>query len=62
MSVDFPAPDGPIMAVNSPERKSPPTPFRMRFNSFRFGSGTEYEMSLNATSTGGHFGRCVNVT
>lgn len=30
-SVDLPAPLGPIMAVNWPDRNSPETPFKMLF-------------------------------
>ncbi|CAD6217259.1 GSCOCG00004752001-RA-CDS [Cotesia congregata] len=33
--VDFPAPEGPIMAVNSPDLKQPLTPFRIGFLGLR---------------------------
>jgi hypothetical protein len=32
MREDFPAPDGPIMAVSSPERNSPDMDFKMIFD------------------------------
>lgn len=32
-NVDLPAPDGPIMAVSSPARNSPLSPFKMVFGS-----------------------------
>lgn len=53
---------GPIIAVNSPDRNNPLTPFNIVLYPFRRPSDTENLMSSNLTSTGGHFGRFVNVT
>lgn len=62
MRVDLPAPEGPIMAVSSLDRNKPLTPFSIVLYPLRRPSETENEISLKATSTGDHFGKCVNVT
>lgn len=62
MSVLLPAPLGPMIAVNSPDRNKPLTPFNIVLYPFLRPSDTENDISLNATSTGGHLGRCVKVT
>jgi hypothetical protein len=58
----FPDPDGPIIAVSSPDRNLPFTPLSIVLKPLRRPSETEYEISLNEMSTGGRFGRCVSVT
>lgn len=62
ISVDLPAPLGPMMAVSSPERHDPFTAFKIVLKPRERPSGTEYEMSVNEMPTGGRFGRCVRVT
>ena len=59
--VDFPAPEGPIIAVSSPDRSLPLTDFKIVFTLFLLPSRTLYVKSVNASSTGGLFGRCVIV-
>lgn len=54
-SVLFPAPDGPMTAVSSPDRNFPLTFFKITF--WRF--STEYVRFENLIFTGGLFGRCV---
>lgn len=63
MSVLFPAPLGPMMAVKRPDWKCPWTHLRIVLKDFfSLPSGTEYESSENSISTGGRLGRCVRVT
>lgn len=62
ISVDLPAPLGPMMAVSSPDRQAPFTAFRIVLKPRARPSDTEYEMSANEIPTGGRFGRCVSVT
>lgn len=51
-----------MIAVNSPDLNLPLTPFSIVLNPRLRPSDTEYDMSLNVISTGGRFGKCVNVT
>lgn len=55
---------GPMRAVNLPEPNEPLIPFNIVLEILwhRYLSDTENVMSLNATSTGGRFGRFVNGT
>lgn len=62
ISVDLPAPLGPIMAVSSPDRHVPFTALTMVLKPRLRPSDTEYEISVNEMVTGGRFGKCVSVT
>ena len=57
MSVLLPAPEGPIIAVSSPLRNLPDTPFNIVLKPRRRPSDTEYEISVNSISTGGRCGK-----
>lgn len=54
--------DNIALPVNSPDRNNPLTDLSIVLYPFLRLSGTRNDNSLNATSTGGHFGRCDNVT
>lgn len=62
INVLFPAPDGPIIAVNSLDRNLPLTPLSIVLKPRFRPSDTEYDISVNEISTGGRFGKCVRVT
>lgn len=54
--------DNIALPVNSPDRNNPLTDLSIVLYPFLRPSGTRNDNSLNATSTGGHFGRWDSVT
>lgn len=61
ISVLFPAPEGPIIAVSSPDLNVPFIHLSKALYPRFLPSLTEYERSENSMSTGGRLGKCVSV-
>lgn len=60
MRVLFPAPEGPMMPVSSPDLNFPFTHFNIVLYPLFLPSDTEYDKSMNWMSTDGLLGKCVS--